>query len=124
MRQIAVDFEVWQKLTVKLQGEEDTYNNVLRRLLEMKKVHTPPPPVQVWQCRGGDIPIGTLLRARYKRELYEARVAGPYIEYAGRRFCSPSEAAKAVTGKNINGWTFWQAQPPGSNDWRSLTSLR
>ncbi len=37
MPTIEVDFEVWQKLTLLRKGEDDAYNDVVRRLLKLGK---------------------------------------------------------------------------------------
>ncbi len=69
----------------------------------------------------------TRLRARYKGELYRARVQpdGSIVVRGtnGRKFNSPSLAATQIAKRNINGWTFWQYErSPG--EWVRLAHLR
>ena len=64
-----------------------------------------------------DLPApGTALTGRFKGQTYSATIVeaedsptGKVVEYDGKRYTSPSAAAKAVTGHSINGWLFWQA---------------
>ena len=55
-------------------------------------------------------PVGSTLTHKYRGQPYTAkivRVNGRAVKYGNRIFFSPSAAAKAVTGCDINGWTFW-----------------
>lgn len=67
------------------------------------------------------------LRAHYKGKSVRARVRrdGSITIYGatGRKFNSPSLAARHVLGRNANGWDFWQYErSPG--EWVRLTRLR
>jgi len=60
-------------------------------------------------------PEGTLLKARFKREEYKAEVVRASLEpsrrairFKGREYKTMTEAAKAITGNNVNGWRFWK----------------
>ena len=56
--------------------------------------------------------VGSTLTRKYKGQPYTAkivRVNGRAVKYGNRIFFSPSAAAKAVTGYDINGWTFWRS---------------
>ena len=68
--------------------------------------------------------MGTELRARHKGAWHQARIVDGGLQMRGRRFSSPSEAASAVTGTNVNGWRFWQCRFPGEVEWRPLELLR
>jgi hypothetical protein len=64
------------------------------------------------------------LRAKYKGKLYRAVVRRDgRIRHDGVIYDSPSAAAIAVIGHNVNGWQFWKFErAPG--DWVPLNSLR
>ena len=126
MQTIEIDFDVFKKLTQKRRSEKMTYNDVLREILglsEKTRAQATEHP-QYWGCRGGHILIGTRLRASYQGKTHEAAVTKRGIEYAEKRYGSPSEAAHAVTLTNVNGWRFWQAMTPGATKWVELSRLR
>ena len=45
------------------------------------------------------------------------------ITVNGKTFTSPSRAGKEVTGKEVDGWTFWSYEVPG-NGLKKLNTLR
>lgn len=129
--QIDVSFQVWQRLTALLENERDTLDRVIERLIRdaSTAVRSNPPPVRtapelVW--KGAVLPNATLLRATFKGKTYYAEVIGGrwFDRETGLRRTSPSQAARAITGTAANGWLFWEAQLPGSNDWIRLADLR
>jgi hypothetical protein len=64
------------------------------------------------------------LKRVYKEKTYKAFVlADGTIRYAEKIYGSPSLAAVAVTGRPINGWTFWQFKNASGN-WIKLDALR
>ncbi|HKR16575.1 hypothetical protein [Rhizorhapis sp.] len=146
--QIEIDFDVFKALTALRRTEADTYNAVIRRLLQL------PDPMQqiakallegqsnglpkrglsglaellvegVW-FNGTYFPNGTKLRATYKGSTYTAKIeGGKWIDQAGVTRNSPSDAAGAVCeGTNVNGWRFWHALRPGDVEWHRLDELR
>ncbi len=66
------------------------------------------------------------IRAKYKGKVYKALVRRDgMIRFNGRKFYSPSVAAKPIVAKGtaINGWYFWEYErAPG--DWVRLNELR
>jgi len=64
------------------------------------------------------------LCATYKGKEYTAtlRKSG-YIAYAGKKYPSPTGAARAIVGRNVNGWRFWHYRVPRKG-WRPLAELR
>ena len=65
-----------------------------------------------------------MLRADYKGRRYEAWVhSNGTIQHEGKKYYSPSGAARAVVGRASNGWRFWKYRnAPG--EWVELRELR
>lgn len=64
------------------------------------------------------------LRATYKGEQYTASLRKDgYISMGGKHFESPTAAARAITGRNVNGWRFWHYRKAGKG-WCALAELR
>lgn len=146
MQQINVDFDVWKALTVLRKSEAHTYNQVLRDLLKIGPENDHGTVVRSlddtmrgigvitrtlgerlsggFQTRGLFLPNGTMLRATHKGQSYAAKIAeGVWVDSDGKAHTSPSAAASAITGNNVNGWRFWQAKRPSDAEWRNLDSL-
>jgi len=125
---IPIDFEVFKALTAKLESPQDSYNNVLRRLLKLGDPKlsdaSPAANAKPWVVEGVTFPAGTEFRARYKGRPYSGRVEDGGLVVDGRRFDSPSPAAMAITGNNVNGWKFWQCRRPGATSWVGIDGLR
>lgn len=128
MEKIEVDFEVWQILTSKRFNEQDSYNDVLRRLLELppiKKQNQPKIPTgKPWIIKGIEIPEGTEFRTLYKGNYYYGKVENGYLVVDGINFSSPSSAAKHITKNSVNGWIFWECKLPGNDEFQIMSSLR
>lgn len=129
--QIEVSFPVWKALTAHRTSEHETYDDVLRRLLEVDgQSHAEPQntPSQGKSAvyRGVALPHGTRLRATHKGKTFEATIRdGEWVDGDGKeRRNSPSEAAHRITGTSVNGWQFWSAQRPGEARWTRLAELR
>ena len=171
--QIEIDFEVFKALTALRHSESDSYNAVIRRLLDLPgtggeldsaainallgKAIPPPIPSPSARARqkggifglagnldgkqvptnalaryaGGiwlgnaHFPEGTRFRANYKGQTYFAEVRdGKWIGQDGVQRSSPSEAASAITGNNVNGWRFWLVQMPEDPSWRKLDEFK
>jgi hypothetical protein len=131
MPTIDVDFDVFKALTALRPSENVAENDVLRKLLGLPARSPRPGGAQSAHPTGGDwvtkgvrFPAGTEFRAAYKGQTHLGRVAGGALVLGGKRFVSPSAAARAITGGNLNGWRFWKCRPPGQAGWRLLESLR
>jgi hypothetical protein len=139
--QIDVDFEVFKALTALRNNENHSYNDVIREVLGLDSIVEPeshlspfsaaadalarPFGFQGFSSRGIHLPDGTLLRARYKNREFRARIEqGSWIDADGRQHMSPSAAAAAITGTNVNGLRFWEAQRPSDTNWQRLELLR
>jgi hypothetical protein len=126
---IDIDFEVYKELTLRRATESVTYNDVLRELLKLgpaiNKASRPSAggPGD-WTPKGVRFPEGTEFRARYKGQIYLARVEKGALVRDGKRFDSPSAAAKDVTQNFVNGWTFWECRFPGESTWKNILPLR
>lgn len=139
MQTIEIDFQVFKALTAMREDESITYNDVIRRLLDLAPVTKANGVATAaaglvaglaaglylpFQSRGLELPHGTLLRATYKGRQLSARVDnGRWIDSEGRQHASPSAAAKSVTNTNVNGLRFWEAQLPGASNWQKLEFL-
>ena len=130
MPAIEVDFEVFKALTARRPSEDVTENDVLRELLRLparKAISGSAPgpaPAGEWVTKGVRFSAGTELRATYKGRTYLARVENGALVLNGERFDSPSSAAMSITGKPVNGWTFWEGRPPGRTSWQIIKALR
>ncbi len=138
MQQIEIDFQVFKELTARRRSESHTYNEVIRELLDIDEAsptfeeplttrisgvldnafRTPTSGVSF---RHLFLPNGTLLRATHKGSAFGATIMdGKWVNDDGSHSASPSAAAKAITGNNVNGWRFWQAKRPSDTEWRNL----
>jgi hypothetical protein len=72
----------------------------------------------------GSIPAGTEFLATYKGKTYLARAENGALVLNGRRLDSPSAAAMSITGKPVNGWTFWEGRLPGRTAWQIIKAQR
>jgi hypothetical protein len=70
-------------------------------------------------------PEGSRFRATHKGETHFAEIRDrKWVGEDGIERNSPSDAASAITGNNVNGWRFWYVQMPGDPAWRRLEELR
>lgn len=144
--QIDVTLDVYKALTALLQHEGHTYSDVIREALGMDspidaeeapkrevarlfsdadfKLIAKHSGLSGFVSRGLNLQNGTQLRARYKQKLHSARIENDeWIDEEGRPQSSPSAAASAITGNNVNGLRFWEALRPGDKVWRRLDTL-
>lgn len=93
----------------------------------------PAAPAPSWRSANGvPFPVGARLRARYRRQVFEARVTAGGIEFGGRLYDNPSSAGIAAkesvgtTGKAAvtNGWRFWELEDAATGRWVSIDLLR
>ena len=141
--QIPIDFDVFKSLTQRLESPEEDYNEVIRRLLnlpaseaamlpgEIDKPGLPIPTNALAPQNGGAwfsniyLPNGTVFRATYKGQTYRAWIHNSqWIDELGKIRTSPSDAAGAITGNNVNGWRFWFVKRPNDEDWQRMDVLK
>jgi hypothetical protein len=146
---IEIDLDVYKALTLRLEHEKQTLNDVLREMLDLHSIVEPidfaeesrqaaPESVALasqvaanslvyqpgFSSRGLFLPNGTALRARYKGQEFRARIENSlWIDHENNRQHSPTAAAKVITGNSVNGWRFWEAWRPGDEKWRRLDLL-
>lgn len=141
--QIEIDFEVFKALTARLQDERDTYNETIRRLLSLPASDLDAEP-ETFEAAGiaGQVrgllgsstgvwysnvffPEGTVFRASYKGQTHYASIrGGVWVDADGLSRTSPSHAASAISGTNVNGWRFWFVRRPSDEDWQRMDALR
>ena len=129
MKSIEIDFEVYKHLTMMRETEEVSYNDVIRRLLNLGQRSNGKSDIvekgkKPFVTKGVSFPHGTKFKANYKGKNYYAEVQDGALVYEGERHTSPSSAAIAITGNSVNGWIFWECQFPGQSVWRSIKKLR
>ena len=83
-------------------------------------VGDPPQPAPASQgesladlVEAGLLPQNAELVGRTKRQEHVARVDGGGVRLNGARYASLSAAAAAITGRETDGWTFWQTRVDG-----------
>ena len=139
---ILVSLEVFKALTARLE-QGQTHDDVIRDLLgldsivELEQVLHPSVAALKDQfdhmklqsalgrdgfySRGLWLPNGTELRARYKQRAYHAFIVKEkWLDENGTLHTSPSAAASAITGTNVNGLRFWEAKRPTDIGWQRL----
>ena len=128
MEKFEVDFDVWQVLTSRRKSEQDTNNDVLRRILDLPpkaaNVEDKPHNGKSWVTKNVSIPEGTEFRALYKNNYYYGKVDDGALVIDGKSFTSSSKAARHITGNSVNGWIFWECKLPGKNSFQIMSSLR
>ena len=141
--QIPIDFDVFKGLTHRLESEKEDYNEVIRRLLGLPaseatllpgEIDVPglPAPANALAPQNGGVwfsnvflPNGTLFRATYKGKTYRAWINNSqWVDELGHIRTSPSDAASAISGNNVNGWRFWFARRPQDEDWQRMDALK
>lgn len=143
--QIEVSLDVFKALTRCLRYEGHSFDDVIRELLALDSALDPDRDAEAgfeypdaidetskdiyrsfgqFYSRGLTLPDGTKLRARYKGREYHAKIFGSaWIDESGQEHASPSAAARAITGNNVNGLRFWECYRPNDTFWRKLDSV-
>jgi hypothetical protein len=128
MATLEVDFEVYKALTTLRPTEATTYNEVIRKLLNLKVGETPAPsaPSKGATFKGVFFPDGTQFEATYKGRRYTAAIKnGLWTDSeSGQRRTSPSDAVNKITSTSVNGWRFWRCKRPGDTAWTLLDKLQ
>jgi hypothetical protein len=127
--QIDIDFDVFKTLTAMRETEETTYNEVLRRLLELparkSSVRAPSQASdKSFIADGVEFPHDTEFRMRHRGQFYSAKVSDGCLLYNGKRYTAVSAPACEITATSINGWKYWECRFPGHIEWHGIDTLR
>ena len=140
-RTVAIDLDIHKAIEAERTSFAETRNDILRRLLGLPAMadhrkadndgiqHDVPGP-GCWSGKGAILPAGTDLRMAYNGETYIAVIDDGSWLIDGERHSSPSGAASAVARTrsgnrvNLDGWEYWHYRIPGTDEWRSLKSLK
>jgi hypothetical protein len=124
--QLDVDFDVYKALTAKRKDETESYNDVLRGVLNLPRGKGQSESSKgAYVYKNVSLPAGTELRATYKGRTYFCHIKdGQWLDGNGRAHNSPSGAAMHITNLPANGWEFWECKLPGEARWRTLDKLR
>jgi hypothetical protein len=125
---IEIDLEVYKLIESARVSFEESENSILRRLLNLK----PGKATEVTDTDNQGVNIGsgvtlpneTVLKKRFKGNLYEILVKDGKIWVNGKGYTSPSGSAIAITKTSVNGWCFWEVKRPDDIDFRLLDDLR
>lgn len=121
MATIDIDFEVFKLLTSLRNSETDSYNDVLRRMLDLPMAETKSSlDTKAWASRGYRFPEGTEFLATFGGRQYLAEIKNGLFTYNGKPQNSFSAAAKEITKGQRNGWDFWTGRAPGTRDFVKL----
>lgn len=140
MHSIEIDFDVYKKLFVLREAESVTFNEVLRRVLNLPTTQNgldfSPSGYEIpvnsgnainedgWTTKRVTFPVGTEFRADYQGKTVFGRVESGGLNVNGTKYTSPSAAANAVTNTSVNGWIFWECKKPQESQWKLINSLR
>lgn len=142
MSSIEIDFEIFKKLTNIRESEEDTYNNVILRLInfyekgycdsegtqneddKLGDINMPQYSNNDWVVKNVSFPYGTEFRGEHEGTWYFAIVKSGALYHDGVRYDSPSAAASKIRGYSENGWRFWQCKLPNQTKWKPISFYR
>lgn len=83
-----------------------------------------------WRSGSVALPHGTKLKANYNKIDVFGEVQDGYIVVNGKKYVDLSPAiienvrTKSGTMPSLNGWIYWKALRPGSNDWKRLDEIK
>ena len=124
MAAVDIDFDLFKQLTMLRSSEHESISDVIRKMVEAftgEERRAVPASSGGVAFRGIHLPDGTKFRATYKGQTHTAEIKnGHWIDEHGVRRSSPSDAARAVTQTNVNGWRFWHARRPGETEYKLM----
>ena len=126
MTQISIDLDVYKEIQQRLESFTDTPNQVLRRVFSLETaIEEPSQPLKGdLHIKGVVLKEGLKLSKAFKGQMFEAVVRDGRIDFKGKLYPTPSGAAVAAVGYNVNGWRFWDYFHDASGTWKPLNSLR
>ncbi len=84
---------------------------------------TPPAELKGYTWGGVLLPHGTLIRMKYMRQFYYAKIDGDQVLYEGKK-TTPSGFANTVTKSSRNAWRDLWIRRPSDQDWIFADQLR
>ena len=133
MKNIEIDLDTYKLIESQRVSFEESANQIIKRVFEKttdisshhkNKIRVSNSNGSLVTRIGDCLPEGLKLRRIFKGILYEAVVEKGFIQMDGEGYTSPSDAAKAVTHNNRNGWSFWDYYNEDKEIWESLQKLR
>ena len=126
---IEIDLDVHKFIEAKRSFFEQSPNDILRELLEIdepteRHPHKMNSLQHYWVVQNVRMPVGTILRAEHEGIEYQGEVEPHGLKVDGAVYRYLSSAARSITGKNTNGWKFWQYLDPELDRWRLVDRLR
>lgn len=121
-RLIEIDLPTHKALEAARLDFDETDADIIRRLLAGPGWSPTEREPEAWTDNGISLAHGTRLRMIYKKREHLAVIDNGMIRIGEKVFGNLSAAADAVTGVNLNGWQYWQAEVGG--DWVKLDALR
>ena len=123
--EIKIDLELYKHIQSNLNDFNESPNNVIKRLLGLKKQPTA-------NYKGGGIsfnngvflPNGLELKKNLNGITHKAIIKDSAIMYNNLKFRSPSSAGKEASKTSVNGWIFWSYLDKNSGRWYLLDDLR
>ena len=127
--QIEIDFDVFKSLTVMRETESASYNDVLRKILNLPQISSTAPPKsravgRSFIADGVEFPHGTEFRMRHRGQWFTSQVSDGCLVHNGKGFSSVSKPACEITRTSVNGWKYWECRFPGHTEWQSIDTLR
>ncbi|NVE93695.1 hypothetical protein [Altererythrobacter lutimaris] len=136
MKQIEIDFEVYQAIEAERRSFSEPANAALRRLIGIESGYSDDDESfaslddGAWSSKGVTLPEETSLRMEYNGSVKRAFISKGKWKTPRGIFNGPSPAAAAVAttkdGKTptLNGWIYWRAKLPGTREWVPIQELR
>lgn len=133
---IRIDSELFEELQEIAEPLVDDIDSVLEKLIKAWKKqrgHQHSAEEAYWvSARGERLRVGTKLRGTYRGKEFWAVIQKNGIEYEGKLYSSPSQAAIAakkfvgIKGQatNTNGWRFWEYYEHSAEEWFPIEVLR
>ena len=138
LRPIEIDVEVFRFIEGKRTSFAQSHNDILREIAGIPPVNSRSEYVletalignRSWSWKGVKLPHRTKLRMAYNGRTHAGEVLDGAWHVGGAIYRTPSAAAGGVArskaGKQVSldGWEYWEAQQPGSDQWERLAELR
>jgi hypothetical protein len=135
-RPIEVDIDVYRFIEGKRTSFTQSHNDILRGVAGLspatvgRKLASSAPDGKAWTGKGVSLPHSTKVRMSYNGRTHLGDIVNGAWHVDGAIYNSPSAAAggagrsKQGHPVSLDGWTYWEAQMPGSNEWVKISTLR